>query len=163
MPCHVVLRSACALSLAALATACSEAPSAQKTATTSARSSVAAAFSSRPTCPGSSVTSRNRVDYVLAEARKLISDAPPYRRQGRTYRFTVANTPVVAVVWLGLPPVGKDRRVSRFRDKATKVCPHPTVVKDSWAVVADYPFVPPVGSRSTVFFVKTTTGWRAYW
>ena len=81
--------------------------------------------------------------------------------QGRRYKLTERNTPVVAALLIG-PPEYFLPAASGFWREAVSLCGRATALR-SWAIVLNYALRNvATDSDRTVFLAKTTRGWRYY-
>jgi hypothetical protein len=113
-------------------------------------------------CPSGPIAGFGTVDGAIAAARRLRISGKTVSSQGRTYRLTPKNSPVLEVVQLapdgGRPLPG----AAQLRKIATRRCGS-RLASAAWGIVVNYPFVQIAASSEALFFVvKTTRGWRAF-
>jgi hypothetical protein len=112
-------------------------------------------------CPTGVVEQHASIDFVIDLTRRLFVRGKTITVQGRRYRLTDRNTPVVAALLVG-PPSYVLPEAAGFWREAVSRCGTETA-RRSWAIVLNFA-LRNVSSDSdrTVFFVKTTGGWRYY-
>lgn len=117
---------------------------------------------SRSKCPQHVLKRPSRLDDVVAAARRIVIRGQTIRSQGRSYRLTAENTPIIEVVRL-VPPAGADLPgAATLRRLARTTCPR-TVVANSWAIVIEYPLAQIARTnRAIVFVTRTEDGWQTY-
>jgi hypothetical protein len=115
-------------------------------------------------CPSHPVARPAPVDEVLAAARRIAIRGKTITSQGRTYRLTAKNTPVIAT--LRLPSFGAGPEIPgapALRRLAAKKCGR-AVAERSWTVVIEFPLEQISRTNRTLMFLTLTRdGWRAYW
>lgn len=112
-------------------------------------------------CPNGVVEQHASIDFVLELTRRRFVRGRTISVQGRTYRLTERNTPVVAALLVGPPEYFLPAAAGFWREAVAR-CGSETA-RRSWAIVLNYA-LRNVASDSdrTVFLVRTTRGWRYY-
>jgi hypothetical protein len=115
-------------------------------------------------CPSHPVARSAPVDEVLAAAREIAIRGKTTKSQGRTFRLTAKNTPVIAGVRLASFGAGPDiPGAPALRRLAAKKCGR-AVAERSWAVVIEFPLEQIARTNRTLMFLTLTgDGWRAYY
>jgi hypothetical protein len=128
------------------------------------RSEPVTARASASRCPSNPVARSAPVDEVLAAARRIAIRGKTISSQGRTYRLTAKNTPIVAALRLASFGAGRDiPGAAALRRLAAKKCGR-AVAERSWAVVIEFPLAQiSRTNRTLVFLTLTRNGWRAYY
>jgi hypothetical protein len=112
-------------------------------------------------CPTGVIEQHASVDFVINLARRLFVRGKTISVQGRRYRLTERNTPVVAAVLVGPPDYYLPAAAGFWREALSR-CGRETA-RQSWAIVLNYALRNVASdSNRTVFFVRTTRGWRYY-
>jgi hypothetical protein len=132
-----------------------------------ASSILAVSGATRPTlptrCPTALAADPGTIDQAISAARRLFIIGHTTHAQGRTFRLTVRDDPVIAAVlvsatWAGSPVPNAEQ----VRRAAVRRCGRRTA-NASWLVVVNIPQVLLAqNSLRPVVIVRTPSGWRSY-